>query len=105
MSVNIKKDDLVLVLAGKNKGKKAKVLSVIPKTSKVIVEGVNVVKKHEKPSAENQTGGITEKEMPIHISNVMLIEPKTGEPTRVVRKRETGKPSIRVSVKTKNEID
>jgi large subunit ribosomal protein L24 len=105
MSVNIKKDDLVLVLVGKNKGKKAKVLKVMPKESKLIVEGVNVVKKHEKPNANNQAGGITEKEMPIHVSNVMLIEPKTGEPTRVVRKREPGKPSIRVSVKTKNEID
>ena len=66
---------------------------------------MNVVKKHEKPSAQNQTGGIVDKEMPIHVSNVMVIDPKTKEPTRVARKREEGKASVRISVKSKNVLD
>ncbi len=104
MALKVKKDDMVLVITGKNKGTRAKVLKVIPTDSKLIVEGVNVVKKHQAPDANNQEGGIIEKEMPIHVSNVMVIDPKSGEPTRVARKRENGK-SVRVSVKTKNVID
>ncbi len=105
MAVKIKKDDMVMVLTGSSKGKKGKVTTVIPKKGKVIVEGINVVKRHEKPSQSNQSGGIVEKEMPIEISNVMVIDPKTGEPTRVKRLREAGKPSVRVAVKGGNKLD
>ncbi len=77
----IKKDDLVKVIAGKDKGKEGKVLSVDTKNNKVLVEGVNMVSKHSKPSMTNQQGGIIEKEAPIDISNVMYVH--KGKPVRV----------------------
>ena len=77
----IKKDDLVKVITGKDKGKKGKVLSVDTKNNKVLVEGVNMVSKHSKPSMANQQGGIIEKEAPIDISNVMYVH--KGKPVRV----------------------
>ncbi len=78
----IKREDTVLVIAGKDKGRKGKVLRVFPSKSRVLVEKVNVVKRHTRPSQAHQ-GGIVEKEAPIHISNVMLVCPKCGDPTRV----------------------
>lgn len=93
---NIKKNDNVKVISGANKGKTGTVISV--KAGKVIVSGVNVCKRHEKPSQTNQAGGIIEKEMPIAISNVMLLEGNTPVRTRVVR--EAGKKGVRTSVKT-----
>jgi len=78
----IKRDDLVLVIAGKDKGRRGKVLRVFPRRSRVMVENVNVVKRHQRPTQTIQ-GGIIEKEAPIHLSNVMLICPKCGESTRV----------------------
>ena len=78
----IKRDDLVLVIAGKDKGRRGKVLRVYPKDNRVMVDKVNVVKRHQRPTQTHQ-GGIIEKEAPIHLSNVMLICPKCGEPTRV----------------------
>jgi large subunit ribosomal protein L24 len=98
----IKKNDSVKVIAGSNSGKTGTVIQVDPKAGKVTVSGVNVCKRHEKPSKNNQTGGIVEKEMPIAISNVMLLDGSV--PTRTVRKREAGKKSVRVSVKTGNII-
>jgi len=103
----IKKNDEVLVISGAHKGKKGKekkglVLKVFPDLGKVIVNGINVRKKHEKPNKVNQNGGIIEKEMPIAISNVMLLE--GGVPVRTKRVREPGKKSIRVSVKTGKAI-
>ena len=95
---NIKKNDNVMVIAGASKGKSGTVVSVDPKKGRVIVSGVNVRKRHEKPSRTNQTGGIIEKEMPIAISNVMLLEGNV--PVRTRRTREPGKASVRVSVKT-----
>lgn len=95
---NIKKKDNVKVIAGSYKGKTGEVLSVDPKKNRVIVAGVNVHKRHEKPSQTNQTGGIVEKELPIHISNVMLLEGSV--PVRTRRVREAGKKSVRVSVKS-----
>ncbi|SHK94932.1 MULTISPECIES: 50S ribosomal protein L24 [unclassified Fibrobacter] len=92
---NIKKNDIVKVISGANK-KTGTVISV--KGDKVTVSGVNVRKRHEKPSQTNQTGGIVEKEMPIHISNVMLLEGNTPVRTRIVR--EKGKKGVRTSVKT-----
>ena len=93
---NIKKNDNVKVISGANKGKTGTVISV--KAGKVTVSGVNVCKRHEKPSQTNQTGGIIEKEMPIAISNVMLLEGST--PVRTRKLREAGKKAVRVSVKT-----
>jgi large subunit ribosomal protein L24 len=105
MAVNIKKNDTVVVLSGKDKGTKGLVTAVLPKKGKVVVEGVNVVKRHEKPSQTNQAGGIVEKEMPIDASNVMIIDPKTGNPTRIRRVKEEGKRSVRVAVKGGNKLD
>ncbi len=92
--VNVRKDDQVMVISGKDKGKKGKVLVVSPKEGKVIVEGVNMITKHEKPSMANQQGGIVNKEAPIDMSNVMYIH--KGTPTRVGFKVEDGK-KVRVA--------
>lgn len=97
---NIKKNDNVKVISGANKGKTGAVISV--KAGKVTVSGVNVRKRHEKPSQTNQTGGIIEKELPIDISNVMLLEGNTPVRTRIVR--EAGKKASRVSVKSGKAI-
>lgn len=72
--VHVRKDDVVVVITGKDKGKQGKVIKVLPKTNRVVVEGVNMVKKHTKPSARNPQGGIIEMEAPIHASNVMSLE-------------------------------
>ncbi len=88
---HIRKGDRVMVIAGEYKGEVGEVLEVLPKKNRAVVEGVNIVKKHQKPSQKNPQGGIVEMEAPIHISNLMLIDPKTGEPTRVGRKRVDGK--------------
>ena len=97
---NIKKNDNVKVISGANKGKTGTVISV--KGGKVTVSGVNVRKRHEKPSQTNQTGGIIEKELPIDISNVMLLEGNTPVRTRIVR--EASKKASRVSVKSGKAI-
>lgn len=102
---NIKKNDTVMVISGANKSKTGTVIKVIPGKSQVIVSGVNIGKRSEKPSQANQTGGIVDKEMPIAISNVMVIDSKSGKPTRIRRKREQGKASVRVSVKSGNVLD
>jgi large subunit ribosomal protein L24 len=88
--LHVKKGDRVIVVAGANKGTTGEILEVIPKKNRVIVEQVNIVKKHQKPSNEKE-GGIFEKAAPIHVSNVMLIDPKSGEPTRIGRKEVDGK--------------
>ncbi|WP_454245008.1 50S ribosomal protein L24 [Psychroflexus sp. MBR-150] len=97
----IKTGDTVQVIAGENKGQEGKVLKVLYDSEKVIVESVNMIKKHLKPSAQNPQGGIQEKEAPIHISNVALID-KNGNPTRVRYEIQDGK-KVRVSTKT-NEV-
>ena len=83
MKVKIHKNDNVIVIAGNDKGKNGKILKVFPKESRVIIEGVNIRKRHTKPTQNNPQGGIMEKEAPIHISNVMLLDPKSNEPTRI----------------------
>lgn len=95
---HIRKDDLVKVISGESKGMQGKVLEVITKTDRALVEGVNMIKKHTKPNTANPNGGIIEKEAAIHISNLMLIDPKTGEATRTGRSKESG--SARVSKKS-----
>ena len=97
--LKIKSGDNVVVISGEHKGSEGRVLKVFREKNKAIVEGVNTVKKHEKPSAANPQGGITEKEAPIHISNLSLIDPKSGEPTRVGFKMEDGK-KVRFSKKS-----
>ncbi|MHB1626817.1 MAG: 50S ribosomal protein L24 [Bacilli bacterium] len=81
--VRIKKGDGVVVIAGKDRDKKGKVLAVYPRENRLVVEGVNVVKRHTKPSMSAPDGGIIEREAPIHVSNVAHVDPKTGGPTRV----------------------
>jgi large subunit ribosomal protein L24 len=92
MAAKIKRDDEVVVLAGKDKGKQGKVLKVLTDKDRVIVEGVNVVKKHQKPNpALGESGGIVEQEAAIHISNVAILNPETGKADRVGFRIEDGK--------------
>jgi large subunit ribosomal protein L24 len=81
--MKIKKNDMVMIVSGNDRGKTGKVLKVFPKTCRVIVEGINIRKRHTKPNQKNPQGGILEKEGSIHASNVMILDPKTNEPTRV----------------------
>ena len=101
--LHIKKDDTVIVLAGRDKGKKGKVQKVLVKEERAIVEGINMVSKSQKPSAQNPQGGIVKQEAPIHISNLSLIDPKSGKATRVSIKHE-GKNVIRIAKKSGEEI-
>lgn len=102
--LHIKKGDTVIVIAGKSKNKEGKVLRVLTKENKAIVEGLNLVSKSTKPSAANPQGGIVKKEAPIHISNLNLKDPKTKKPTRVgYRVLEDGT-KVRYSKKSNEEI-
>jgi large subunit ribosomal protein L24 len=94
--MHVKKGDQVRVISGKDKGKTGVVLAAYPKESRVLVEGVNIVKKHAKPSQVNPQGGIINQEAPIHVSNVMPIDPKSGNPTRVGYQTVDGK-KVRVA--------
>ena len=100
----VKKGDKVKIITGKDKGKEGVVLTAFPKNDRVIVEGVNMVKKHQKPSATAPQGGIVEQEASIHVSNVMVVDPSTNEPTRVGYKVVDGK-KVRVSKKTGEVLD
>ncbi|MCS7215019.1 MAG: 50S ribosomal protein L24 [Thermodesulfovibrio sp.] len=105
MGLRIKKGDTVMVLSGKDRDKKGRVLVVMPKKERLIVEGVNIVKKHQKPSRKYPQGGIIEKEFPIYISKVMLVCPKCDRPTRIgARILEDGR-KVRVCKKCKEVID
>ncbi|WP_144512686.1 50S ribosomal protein L24 [Bacillus sp. FJAT-22090] len=97
--MHVKKGDKVMVISGKDKGKTGVILASFPKKDRVLVEGVNIIKKHVKPNQVNPQGGIVSQEAAIHVSNVMLIDPKTGEPTRVGYKVEDGK-KVRVAKKS-----
>ena len=101
--IHIKKNDTVYVLAGEDKGKTGKVLKVLVEKNRAIVEGVNIVSKSAKPSAKHPQGGIIKQEAPIHISNLSLIDPKSGKPTRIGIKRE-GKSFVRIAKKSGEEI-
>ncbi|HPF92857.1 MAG TPA: 50S ribosomal protein L24 [Tenuifilaceae bacterium] len=102
--LHIKKGDLVFVNAGEDKGKQGKVLEVLVSKERAIVEGVNIMSKHTKPNAKNPQGGIVKKEAPIHISNLMLVDPSSGKATRIGRKvNEKGK-LVRYSKKSGEEI-
>lgn len=85
--LHVKKGDEVLVLAGNDKGKRGRVMVVYPERDRALVEGINIRTFHDKPSQENQQGGRIKREAPVHISNLMVIDPTTDEPTRIGRKR------------------
>jgi large subunit ribosomal protein L24 len=110
MGLKIRQDDTVRIIAGKDKGKTGRVLRTDPNKHKVYVEGANIIKRHTKPRSLRDTqraqelGGIVEMEGPIHISNVMLIDPDSGEPSRVAIKREGGR-RVRVAKSSGKEID
>ncbi len=103
--MNIKKGDKVIVIAGRDKGKEGTVQVVYPKLDRVVVENVNIRKKHRKPTQRNPEGSIVEIFAPIHVSNVMIIDPKTKTPTRVGHKLTKNNKKVRVSKKSNSELD
>jgi len=110
MAMRIRRDDTVRIIKGKDRGKTGRVKSVDPKNHRVYVEGANIIKRHMKPRTLRDTqraqemGGIVEMEGPIHVSNVMLIDPDSGEPTRLGIKRDGGR-RVRVAKKSGKEIE
>jgi large subunit ribosomal protein L24 len=110
MAMRIRKDDTVMIKAGKDKGKTGKVSRTEPKRDRVFVEGLNLIKRHQRPTSVKdaqkggEVGGIIEKEGPIHVSNVMLVDPATNKPTRVRVERTDGKRK-RIAATTGKEID
>ena len=102
--LHIKKGDIVFVNAGEDKGKTGRVLEVLVKDNRAIVEGINMVSKHTKPNAKNPQGGIEKKEAPIHISNLNVVDPKSGKPTRIGRKLDEKGALVRYSKKSGEEI-
>ena len=105
LKLKIKKGDQVVVITGRDKGKRGEVLKVLPKDARVIVQGVNVAKRHTRPSAADPSGGIRDTELPIHISNVAHIDPKSGKPTRVGFKVVEGGRKVRVARRSGEMID
>ena len=105
-SLKIRREDEVIVISGKDKGKTGKVLRVDPKKNRVYVEGLNIVKRHQRPSQlnPNAQAGVIEKEGPIHISNVMLVDPKDKKPTRLGITREDGQ-RMRVTRRSNTKVD
>jgi large subunit ribosomal protein L24 len=102
--LHIKKGDTVMVITGESKGQKGRILEINRDKNKAIVEGVNMVSKHTKPNAKAPQGGIIKKEAPVHISNLMLVDPTTGKPTRVGRKLNDSNKLVRYSKKSGEEI-
>ncbi|MDP4222775.1 MAG: 50S ribosomal protein L24 [Bacteroidota bacterium] len=102
--LHIKKGDSVMVITGESKGQKGRVLEIDRDKDKAIVEGINMVSRHTKPNSKSPQGGIIKKEAPIHISNLMLIDPATGKPTRIGRKLNSKNKLVRYSKKTGEEI-
>ncbi len=104
MAVRIKKDDLVVVVSGKHKGKQGRVLKLDLDADRVVVEGVNVIKRHQSPRKFREAG-IIEKEAPIHISNVQLLDPETQKPTRVRMGEDKDGNKVRIAVKSGAVLD
>lgn len=102
--LHIKKGDVVIVNTGEYKGQQGRVLEVLVKEYKAIVEGVNIVSKHTKPNAQTPDGGIIKKEAPVHISNLMLVDPSSGEVTRIGRRRNDKGKLVRYSKKSEEEF-
>jgi large subunit ribosomal protein L24 len=103
--LHVKKDDNIIVISGKDKGKKGRIIAAYPRENRVLVEGVNMVKRHTRPNPTNQQGGIIEREAPIHVSNVMHIDPKSGKPTRVGNKTLENGTKIRIAKRSGESID
>jgi len=103
MGVKLKKNDVVKVIAGTSRGKTGKVLSVNPASSTAVVEGLNIVKKHQRPTQQDQKGGIVEREAPIHISNLMLVG-ASNQPVKIARRVVDGK-RVRVEKKSGKAVD
>jgi large subunit ribosomal protein L24 len=104
MSERILRGDTVVVISGKDKGKKGKIMRVLREENRVVVEGVNLVKRHQRPTPRNPSGGIVEREQPISASNVMPVDPKTGKGTRVRVKVLEGGKKVRIAVKSGEEL-
>ena len=104
MKMNVKKGDTVKVIAGKDKGKEGEVLRSVPESGRVVVEKVNMIKKAMKPNAKYPQGGLIDMEAPIHISNLALIDPKSGKPTRIGRRRNENGKLVRYAKKSGEEI-
>lgn len=104
IKLKIRKGDLVKVIAGDSKGQQGKITEIIIDKNRAVVEGVNMISKHTKPNAANPNGGIVKKEAAIHISNLALVDPKSGETTRVGRKKNDAGKLVRVSKKSGEEI-
>jgi large subunit ribosomal protein L24 len=102
--LHVKKGDMVFVNAGEYKGKQGKVLEVLVKKDRAIVEGVNIISRHTKPNAKHPQGGIIKQEAPIHISNLMLVDPASGKPTRIGRRENESGKLVRYSKKSGEEI-
>ncbi len=102
--LHIKKGDTVVVISGESKGQKGKVLEVFAEKQRAIVEGVNMVSKHTKPNADNPQGGIVKQEAPIHISNLMMVDPSSGKATRIGRRLNDKGKLVRYSKKSGEEI-
>ena len=102
--MHIKTGDTVIIIAGKDKGKKGKVLAAYPKKERVVVEGLNQVKRHTKPSQNNPQGGIITKEDPNHVSNVMLVDPESGKTTRIRTVVKADGTKVRTAVKSGKAI-
>lgn len=98
--LKVKKGDTVVVISGKEKGKQGEIIATEPKKERVIVKGLNLVKRHTKPSQSNPQGGIITKEAPIHVSNVMIIDPETKEPTRIKKVEQKDGSFARAAVKS-----
>ena len=105
MVARIRKDDTVVIIAGKDKGRSGRVLKVLVKEERVVVEGLNLAKRHTKPDVANPQGGVISKEASLHISNVALRDPKTGKPTRVGFKVNDKGRKVRVAKGSGVEID
>ena len=103
--MNLKVGDKVIVIAGKDKGKEGKIIKTSKKENKVVVEGINMVTKHVKPNAQNENGGIIKVEAPIHASNVMIIDPKTGKRTRIAHEIDKKGKKQTISVKSKESLN
>ncbi len=102
--IHIKKGDTVIVITGESKGQKGRVMEVNRKTGKAIVEGLNLISKHTKPNSKAPQGGIVKKEAPIHMSNLMLLDPASGKPTRIGRRLNDKSKLVRFSKKSGEEI-
>ena len=102
--LHIKKGDTVMVITGESKGQKGRVLEVDRDKNRVLVESVNMVSKHTKPNAKAPQGGIIKKEAPVHISNVMIVDPTTGNPTRIGKRLNEKNKLVRYSKKSGEEI-